>query len=704
MIGAVSKPLKIDGLKLPPAPQTLIQLIEVCHRDDADFDELHRIISRDAALVSRILTVAHSAAFAQWRELGDLRRLLVVLGTDTVRSLALTAAVQQFFSSFQAERSEFFGRQWMDALICSQLCRRLVDLLQYPEPELAWLAGLLHRVGRLILLDNDPDGYPRLIEQAVDPRQQLRLEQKQYGVDSCELAAQLVEQWGEPELADALRFQYHPASSMQDSSLLVKLLNRSAQWTLVHDEPDQATLEDGLFGLQQPLLLDLLSEAVCAAVEDARSFSISTDDRHYPSEPLDNEQTRLQLARQIQGMSLLQASETGLILPEEPKSLLRQLQKNLRLLLGFPRSLALLPSEDQQQLLGIDDEIEGFEIQLQSGRSRVADCALGRQMQPIHPQGEDSPAVIDLQLLERLGRDHALCVPLVAEGQLQGLLLIGFDADEKLQLEERRGLIGQLARRVAILLLRFREQQQEREQALEQERMEMDYRNRELAHEIKNPLTTIRNYLELLSRQVQDAGAQPHIDTIKSEIDRVGKLLRQLSGPGEELAPEAGQAVDVNRLIERLIELYRPTLRAIHDIRCELQLDPKLPLQQIDRNRLKQILTNLLRNAAEALPPGGQVRIETRYPVIVDGNTFFEIAVADNGPGIDAELLPKLFTPVATTKGADHAGLGLSIVHRLVQELGGSIRYGQSPLGGAEFTLLLPLQAAHNSSPASGTL
>jgi len=280
-------------------------------------------------------------------------------------------------------------------------------------------------------------------------------------------------------------------------------------------------------------------------------------------------------------------------------------------------------------------------------------------MQLMQPS-EDGPAVIDLQLLERLGRDNALCVPLVAEGLLQGLLLIGFDADEKLQLEERRGLIGQLARRVALLLLRFRQQQREREQALEQQRMEMDYRSRELAHEIKNPLTTIRNYLELLSRQIQDAGAQPHIDTIKSEIDRVGKLLRQLSDPGDNLASEPGQTVDVNRLIEELIELYRPTLRAIHDIRCELQLDPRLPLQQIDRNRLKQILTNLLRNAAEALPPGGQVRIETRYPVIVDGNTCFEIAVADNGPGIDADLLPKLFTPVATTKGADHAGLGLS--------------------------------------------
>ena len=691
MVRAVSNQMKIDGLKLPPAPQTLIQLIEVCHREDVDFDELLRIVSRDAALVSRILTVARSAAFGQWREVDDLRRLLVVLGVKTVKSLALVAAVQQFFSAFGESRGTLLGRLWMDGLICAHLGRRLADLIAYPQPDLAWLAGLLHRIGQLVLLENDPERYPQLLQQAVDTPHRLELERQQYGVDSSEIGALLIERWGDADLADALRFQFHPASSMRDSLPLVKLLNRAAQWTLLHDEPRQAALEDGLFDLQQDLLLDLLAEAVSRAIADARDFSIETDpETHYPLGPLDSESIRMQLAGHVQALSLSRAGEQGLELPEDPRALLRQLQLNLRLL-GLPRSLALLPNEDRSLLRGIDPTTEDFEIRLQPGRSRVADCALGRE-----PAVE--PAVIDRQLCERLGRDDFQCLPLQAEGQLQAVLLIGLDPRERQLLEQRRGVIAQLAQRAALLMLHYRQQQRERQQALQQQRLETDFRIRELAHEIKNPLTTIRNYLELLSRQIRDVEARPHIETIKSEIDRVGKLLRQLREPEEAPGADNGRAVEVNRLIEDLVALYRPELRAVHDIRCELKLDPQLPALNTDRNRLKQILTNLLRNAAEALPPGGQVRIQTRAPVIVDGRNCFEISVADDGPGVDPALLPRLFTPVATAKGPEHAGLGLSIVHRLVQEMDGSIRYGRSDLGGAEFTLLLPMTVADSRS------
>jgi signal transduction histidine kinase len=73
--------------------------------------------------------------------------------------------------------------------------------------------------------------------------------------------------------------------------------------------------------------------------------------------------------------------------------------------------------------------------------------------------------------------------------------------------------------------------------------------------------------------------------------------------------------------------------------------------------------------------------------------------VADDGPGVEDAVLPRLFSPVNSTKGSDHSGLGLSIVHRLVQEMGGSIRYGRSArLGGAEFTLLLPMRPAGGKS------
>jgi len=694
MVSAVSNQIEIDGLKLPSAPQTLIQLIEVCHRDDVDFDELHRIIARDAALVSRILEVAHSAAYAQWSEVGDLRRLLVVLGIDTVRSLALAAAVQQFFSAFSSLSGDALGRLWMDALICARLSRRLAELTRYPHADLAWLAGLLHRSGQLVLLDNAPDDYPQLMSQAVDMHHLLRLERDRYGFDNCEIGARLIERWGEADLADALRFQFHPVSSMRDSHPLVKLLNRAAQWTLLHSEPQRAVLEDGLFDLQQDLLLDLLAGAVSAAQEDARNFSVDTDPvSHYPVESLDNEETRLRLAEQIQCLSLIEAGESGLTVPHEPESLLRQLQHNLRAL-GLPLSLAFLPDDSRSKLHGIDPSTRDFEILLQPGRSQVADCALG-----IPAGSRQQEAVIDRQLCERLGRPAFFCLPLMSEQQLQAVLLIGHDEREWPRLEARRGVIEQLGQRVARMLLQQRLQHQEQQQLLQQQRLEIEQHSRALAHEIKNPLTTIRNYLELLSRQIQDVESRPHIETIKSEIDRVGKLLRQLHHPGDPLEAEQSGAVDINRLIEDLVALYRPELQALHEIHCELELANGLTPQPIDRNRLKQVLTNLLKNAAEALPPGGQVLIQTRAPVIADGQTCFEISVADDGPGVGDAVLPRLFSPLTSTKGGDHSGLGLSIVHRLVQEMGGSIRYGRSArLGGAEFTLLLPMTASGSAS------
>ncbi len=705
MVRAVSNRVEIDGLKLPPAPHTLIQLIEVCRRDEADFDELHHIVSRDAALVSRIISVAHSAAYGQWREVDDLRRLLVVLGVDRVRSLALVAAIQQFFSSFSAVRAHLMTRLWMDSLIAAQLSRRLAELIHCPQPDLAWLAGLLHRVGQLVLIENVPDDYPELMQQATDLPHQARLEQQHFGIDFCAVGARLVENWGETQLADALRFQLHPLASMGDAPTLVKLLNRTTQWTRLHAEPRLAVLEDGLFGLQQDLILDLLEHAIDAAMEDARQFSININpDSHYPTQALDNEDTRIQLAERIRDLSLMQASEQGLEQPESAQTLLRQLQENLRLLLGLPRSLAFLPSPDRQALRGIAPETEDLVIRLEAGRSQAADCVLETTGHETAKTGSTAHTVIDLQLRERLGRPDFTCLPLQAGDVLQAVLLIGYDKREEPVLEERRPVMKHLASRVARLLQLHQQMQQQREQALDQQRLELESRSRELAHEIRNPLTTIRNYLELLSSQIRDAEARPHIDTIKSEIDRVGRLLRQLSHPSVDTG-EDSTAVDVNRLIEDLVALYRPELRALHDIHCELQLDPELPAQRLDRNRLKQVMANLLKNAAEALPPGGTVRIRTRSPVIVDGQNRFEITVADSGPGVDPTLLPRLFSPVPTTKGADHAGLGLSIVHRLVQEMGGSIGYGRSAdLGGAEFTLLLPLMptGTQNSEEEEG--
>jgi len=190
-----------------------------------------------------------------------------------------------------------------------------------------------------------------------------------------------------------------------------------------------------------------------------------------------------------------------------------------------------------------------------------------------------------------------------------------------------------------------------------------------------------------------DSENRQHIETVKSEIDRVGKLLLQLKSDDEDtLDPllESTPEVDINQLINTLITLFKPTFYKINRIQSELELDSGLPMILTNQSKLKQILSNLVKNAAESLPESGIIKVQTKALVIVNSKKFIQITISDNGTGIPDSILENLFSPVQTTKGENHSGLGLTIVNKLVSELKGSISYSTSDLGGAEFIILLP--------------
>jgi signal transduction histidine kinase len=101
------------------------------------------------------------------------------------------------------------------------------------------------------------------------------------------------------------------------------------------------------------------------------------------------------------------------------------------------------------------------------------------------------------------------------------------------------------------------------------------------------------------------------------------------------------------------------------------------------------VITNLLKNAVEALPGGGTITVQTRR-LNVGGAPFVEIRIGDDGPGVPPEILPRLFTPLKSTKGEAHSGLGLTIVSNLVTQLEGTISCSNKDVRGAEFVVRLP--------------
>ena len=211
---------------------------------------------------------------------------------------------------------------------------------------------------------------------------------------------------------------------------------------------------------------------------------------------------------------------------------------------------------------------------------------------------------------------------------------------------------------------------------------------REVLHEVRNPLSIMNNYLGILSYKLEsDKPAQEDVQTIKSEIERIGQILNRLTE--NETPTDETSAVDINAIIADLTHVFQSSLFADKSIQISLDLDERINTLQTNANALKQIYTNLIKNAVEALPANGQLMVYTQDYVNVDGKEHIELSVSDDGPGIDINILPRLFSPVDSTKGDDHAGLGLTIVKNLVNELHGSISCRSSDKG-TSFHILLP--------------
>jgi signal transduction histidine kinase len=284
-----------------------------------------------------------------------------------------------------------------------------------------------------------------------------------------------------------------------------------------------------------------------------------------------------------------------------------------------------------------------------------------------------------------------LCQPLIVNNAAIGVLALGISRDAAGRLQKQDSLIRRFAAETASTINSLHRRRAPLAAGTSTEDCEklLHTRAREVIHEARNPLSIINNYIEILGYKLKDDDpAQQDLGTIREEISRINTILEKLSKPA---SPDTGARtlVDVNALIADLSHMFQTSLFAARSISISLDLDETMPPMLSNADAIKQIYTNLVKNSVEALPAEGQVMVYTQDQVNVDGQPHFELCVADDGPGIPSDILPNLFTPVETTKGGSHAGLGLTIVKNLVSELHGSISCRSSDKG-TSFHILLP--------------
>jgi two-component system sensor histidine kinase AtoS len=207
-----------------------------------------------------------------------------------------------------------------------------------------------------------------------------------------------------------------------------------------------------------------------------------------------------------------------------------------------------------------------------------------------------------------------------------------------------------------------------------------------LAHEIKNPLSAIKTFVQLLPYRFERPSFMERFNTtVPREIDRINQLVEDLL----ELTRTRKRPftyVDVSSVISQVIDLHEEDMEK-KQIICEINLDHAVPAIHGDAEKLHRVFSNLIINAIQAMPDGGQLSIFSEYGGLED--SMIKIMVKDTGIGMDEETVKNVFNPFFTTKHKG-VGLGMALVHKIVEDHKGTIAVMSEKGKGTSFVLKLP--------------
>jgi HD-like signal output (HDOD) protein/signal transduction histidine kinase len=691
--------------RLPAMPQILVKLLGHLQADDLGMQELAALIAQDAGITGKILAVANSSAYHRNNRGVNLEQSLVALGTDMIKTLVISDSVFQTFNSFPHSGSTDLRAFWKNSLTAATIARELARRLDYAQPEEAYLAGLLHNVGRLALLATAPKEYAFNFN-ARDDEDLCAVEQRTLQITHAEAGAWLIERWQlDSFLADSVLYHHEPSERLEAAHPLIRIV-RLAHLLATHPDDEHALAQGAaLCGIAHEDLDPIAAAAARQVATAATHLGIDlagADEIAAPpawAPPLDPVQQRL--SEEVRNLVLV--SEVGQTFARQQgeSGLLESMTRSARILFDFDNTVVLLENPTGHALVGVPganaQRLSEFAIPLAKG-GVVAESALERRLAYVRRDGQPL-GLAEEQLLRMLGTESLVCVPLVAGARCLGVLVGGVASWQLGSCQKRERFLQSFGAQAASALETALSERGHARRQLAHVAEEYREASRRVVHEVNNPLSIIKNYLSVLdSKLARNEPVNGEMSILNEEIDRVGQLVGSLADL--QPADPAPRPADVARVAADVVRLFRAT--AFVPPSVEIVLDMPLEATRIegDADILKQILVNLVKNAIEALADtGGRIEIASRGHVNRERKLYLELVVSDTGPGLSREVLANLFSAVKSTKPGAHHGLGLSIVHSLVKKLHGEIacRSGHT---GTSFEILLPAWAGATGAPA----
>ncbi len=730
----------IDALDdLPTLPSVVVQLLELTQDDFADAASIARVIESDQTLTARILRLVNSSFYTFDSEVTTVSRAVAAIGLNSIRCIALGMGVARMFpkhSGTGAFRMEDF---WKHSLACAVASKLLAEgSSRSIDPDEAFVAGLLHDIGKLVLLSCRSELYDAAVARAKENGLSLlESERRSLGASHTEAGKWFSERWGLPDvLTQAIWLHHQPTGSVGKEFRAPLIYTVQVADALAHLLRIGASGNDKVVGIDDAqiaeigvahqyidelkrTLWDRVEEYSCAVDLDLKKADLYIESLERANQKLSKlslkfEEQNRQLTRRERRFRALHEINTKLILGQSMPEVMSLLSQGLRDGYDITNGLCYVANTQSYMLHGVmwkaGARSQEFSLAVQSdGRIDTSKAAVldpGMQMLLAETALQfDGFGWLGRTMTEIMRRKELLIVPMVSEGRSLGQLVLDFRGEkcppnfdpgmgEIMAFASAAGLAVSrvqvhetLRRRSEELAGAIRKKETAYKELLHSERLAaVGKMAAGAAHEVNNPLAIISGRAQMMLQRERSDDESKQLQLIVDQCSRASKILNDLMRFARPALPKK-EVVGVNSVVYEVLDMFDHRYEK-QGISLQREFATDLPKVMIDKHQIQQVLVNLLINAEHAITAPGTVTVRTS---LHSSGSKVCIAVGDTGCGIPREHLHSIFEPFFTTKEEGQGtGLGLSLAHGIVTSHQGVITV-QSEVGkGTTFTISLP--------------
>ncbi|MBW1635351.1 MAG: HDOD domain-containing protein, partial [Deltaproteobacteria bacterium] len=596
------------SLPLPSLPHILIKLIDVCDNEDIPIGEVAPLIAKDTSLSSKVLRLVNSSYFGLHRSFSNLEQAVIYLGAATIKNLAITASVQQVFKGIRNRKSDSFqiGRFWYHSLLCATLGKRIAGAVNYTNVEEAYLSGLLHNIGKLVLFVMYPKEFMVLQEELTEGADLCAAEDRLIGITHCEAGAMLLKQWNIGSLmADAALYHHDSVEHVQEGFPLVKitfLANRISE-LLEEGEPEESySMGRELLGIDETGMEEIIGGAKEEVVAIARDLEVNIQTpgssaqrsrngkrHHLPGDDLNGDrgsglfpEKDQELARKVEHDSLLVGFLKSLVRMEDHNGILTATEEIIRILFASRTIFFLLYDAEAKTLTGCSSDgnrhrelVQDLVLSVGNSRSLASESLVENTILTLSRDGEPLHNLADVQLFNVVNSKTMVYLPMCVKREKIGLIVFSLSEEKRRDAAFQHKQLQLIAGQTAISL-HLEDVGRKEAGKLQSERMATaSLAVRQVVHEVNNPLGIISNYLKILEVKLSDkTDIQEELQILDEEINRISAIIDQFKvfATAGDVTSQA-ESVNINDLIDTMLKILTVSLLAPSGIGVHLTPD-----------------------------------------------------------------------------------------------------------------------------------